>query len=101
LHESNINRIAEAGIASGCGGTKYCPKGGVTRGQMASLLARALDLPSSPTDFFSDDETSIHEPDINSIADAGIATGCAAGKYCSTAVVTWGQMAAFLHRALD
>ena len=57
--------------------------------------------PSSPTDFFTDDETSIHEPNINSIADDGIATGCAANKYCPTAVVTRGQMAAFLHRALD
>jgi TolB protein len=101
IHESNINRIAEAGIASGCGGTNYCPKAIVTREQMASFLARALDLPSSPTDFFTDDETSIHEPNINSIGDAGIATGCATDKYCPTAVVTRGQMAAFLHRALD
>jgi hypothetical protein len=40
-HEANINRIAEAGITHGCGGTRFCPDGAVTRGQMAALLHRA------------------------------------------------------------
>ena len=64
IHESNINRIAEAGIASGCGGTKYCPKAVVSREQMASFLARALDLSGAAPDAFTDDETSIHEPNV-------------------------------------
>ena len=92
--------IAEAGITSGCGATKYCPKAVVTREQMASFLTRALDLSGAAPDAFTDDETSIHEPNINLVARDGIATGCAANKYCPTAVVSRGQMAAFLHRAL-
>ena len=66
---------------------------------MASFLARALHLSGSAPDAFTDDETSIHEPNINLVAQAGITTGCWGSNYCPTALVTRGQMAAFLHRA--
>ena len=66
---------------------------------MASFLARALKLAGSAPDAFTDDETSIHEPNINLVAKAGVATGCGNNKYCPTQNVTRGQMAAFLHRA--
>jgi hypothetical protein len=36
--------------------------------------------------------------DIDAIADAGVTTGCAAGKYCPKDFVTREQMAAFLNR---
>jgi WD40-like Beta Propeller Repeat/S-layer homology domain len=42
-HELNINRVAAAGITTGCGGTNYCPSQDVTRGQMAAFLHRAFD----------------------------------------------------------
>ncbi len=99
IHEPNINRVYAAGITTGCGGSKFCPKGIVSRGQMASFLSRALDLSGPAPNAFTDDNGSIHEPNINLIAREGIATGCGGGKYCPTASVTRGQMAAFLHRA--
>ena len=99
LFEADINRVAAAGIASGCGTRRYCPDASVTRAQMASFLARALDLPPSATDFFTDDAGSIHEGAINAIADAGITSGCTATTYCPKGLVSRGQMAAFLHRA--
>ena len=43
IHEVNINLVAREGIASGCGGTNYCPSANVTRGQMAAFLHRAFD----------------------------------------------------------
>ena len=98
-HEPNINLVAKAGIATGCAATKYCPTALVSREQMASFLARALKLAGTAPDAFTDDEQSIHEPNINLVAKAGVATGCGNGKYCPTANVTRGQMAAFLHRA--
>ena len=101
IHETDINRVRAAGIATGCGGTNYCPTQLVTRGQMASFLARGFSLPSATLDYFTDDETSIHEPDINRVAKAGITSGCTATTYCPLSPVTRGQMAAFLHRALD
>jgi hypothetical protein len=67
---------------------------------MASFLARAFALPTTATDFFSDDTGSTHETDINRVAAAGITTGCGPSAYCPSGIVTRGQMAAFLHRAL-
>ena len=99
-HEADINRIAAAGITTGCQPGRYCPGGLVSRQEMASFLARGLDLPPSATDFFTDDESSPHEADINRIAAVGITTGCAPGLYCPGGLVSRGQMAAFLHRAL-
>jgi hypothetical protein len=42
IHHGAINRVAAAGITVGCGGTNFCPKGHVTRGQMAAFLRRAM-----------------------------------------------------------
>lgn len=45
--ESAIESLAAAGITRGCNppnNTRFCPNDYVTRGQMASFLARALDL---------------------------------------------------------
>ena len=100
-HEIAINRVAAAGIASGCTDTTYCPNSPVTREQMASFLDRAFDLAGTSEDFFTDDESSTHEIAINRVAAAGIASGCTTTTYCPKAVVTRGQMAAFLHRALE
>ncbi len=100
-HEADINWLASAGWTTGCGGGKYCPDAGVTRAQMASFLVRALEIPPTAADFFTDDEASTHEADINRLAAAGLTSGCGGGKYCPTAGVTRGQMAAFLRRALE
>ena len=101
IHEGDINRLAAADITLGCGGGRYCPTELVTRAQMASFLARALGLLSTSSDFFSDDEGSLHEADINRLAAAGITNGCGGGRYCPTDFVTREQMAAFLERALS
>jgi S-layer homology domain len=98
-HESNINKVREAGITSGCGTGKYCPTALVSRAQMASFLAKALALPSADGDTFTDDDGLVHEPNIERIAAATLTSGCSATKYCPTTSVTRGQMAAFLHRA--
>ncbi|MGH2382219.1 MAG: hypothetical protein ACRDG7_13495 [Candidatus Limnocylindria bacterium] len=42
-HETDINRVAAAGITRGCTETTYCPLQLVTRGQMAAFLHRSLD----------------------------------------------------------
>jgi minor extracellular serine protease Vpr len=99
-HEANINRIAAAGITVGCGPTTYCPNGLVTRAQMATFLTRAFDLPPTATDFFTDDEGNRHEANINRVAEAGITHGCGPTTFCPNGIVTRGQMAAFLHRAV-
>jgi hypothetical protein len=101
MHEADINRLAESGITLGCGPRRFCPAGQVSREQMASFLARALALPASPTDYFSDDQASAHQSDINRLAHAGVTNGCGGGLYCPVASVSREQMAAFLRRSFD
>ena len=99
--EISINRLAAAGITSGCATRRFCPDRTVTRGEMAAFLARAFDLSPLGPDHYRDDDGTMFEEDINAITDAGIATGCTSTRYCPTKSVSRGQMAAFLHRALD
>ena len=101
LHEVNIDRVAKAGITTGCGPGLYCPSVPVRRDQMASFLARAVGLSGIAPDAFTDDEGNIHELNINLVAEAGITTGCGLALYCPNGHVSRGQMAAFLQRAFD
>ncbi len=95
-----VEHLAEHAITLGCSGGNYCPNDPVTRAEMASFLDRALGLPDSTNNWFSDDEGSIHEGAINSVADAGITLGCGGGQYCPGSATTREQMAAFIRRAL-
>lgn len=101
VHEDDINRISDAAVTDGCGAARYCPTATVNRGEMASFLARALNLGPTSTDYFSDDNGSLHEDAINRLAKAGIVDGCGDGKYCPGWGVSREQMAAFIHRAFD
>jgi hypothetical protein len=49
-HENNIDRMAAAGMTSGCGSYKFCPTGSVTREQMAAFLHRVI-APRPPPPF--------------------------------------------------
>ncbi|MGH8927934.1 MAG: hypothetical protein ACRDWH_06255, partial [Acidimicrobiia bacterium] len=52
LHEPSIEAIFGAGITTGCSTspTLFCPSQPVTRGQMATFLARARQLPPADLD---------------------------------------------------
>ena len=89
----------DSGITKGCSATLFCPDDLVTRGQMAAFLDRALHLPGTTTDYFTDDNGTTFEASINRLAASGITAGCTAATFCPTADVTRGQMAAFLDRA--
>lgn len=101
IHQADIRALAEAGVTSGCGYGRYCPDQPLSRGEMAAFLARALGLPPASTDYFSDDEGSVFEANINALAAAGITSGCGSGRFCAEDPVTRGQMAAFLSRAFN
>jgi hypothetical protein len=100
IFRNDILWAASEGITGGCGSGVYCPTSPVTRAQMASFLVRAAGLPPSSADHFIDDESSIHENDINAIATADVTGGCTANRYCPAASVSRGQMASFLVRVL-
>lgn len=106
IFEADINRLAAAGVTSGCNpptNDNFCPDDNVTRGQMAAFMSRALSLPSTSSDYFTDDNGSVFESDINRFAAAGITQGCnppTNDNYCPDDLVTRAQMATFLTRAL-
>ena len=98
--EDDINRIAHAGVTTGCGARLYCPQTVVKRDQMATFLVRALDVPATSGDYFDDDERGAHEDSINRLAAAGIVQGCDERSYCPRERVTRAQMAVYLYRSL-
>jgi hypothetical protein len=104
--EGQIGAIAAAGITRGCNppdNDRFCPDEPVTRAQMAAFLVRAFGLPAPlSADRFTDDDGSVFEADIQTVAAYGIARGCnppANTAYCPDEQVTRAQMAALLHRA--
>jgi outer membrane protein assembly factor BamB len=99
-HSDAIDRVAAAGITVGCGdGAGFCPARTVTRAQMASFLARALELEPTSSPF--PDVQGPHAQSVGAVAAAGIARGCGDGTaYCPDRPVRRDQMAAFLRRAL-
>jgi hypothetical protein len=106
LFESDIDRLAEAGITLGCNppaNDRFCPDQDMTRGAMAAMLSRAFDLESDGDNHFIDDDGSLFEADIDSLASAGVTKGCnppTNDRFCPDDKVTRDQMASFLARAL-
>ena len=101
---AHTERLAELGVTQGCaaGPLRYCPYDHVTRAQMATFLVRVFDLPWGPPAGFSDvAATSVHAPNIDALADAGVTAGCGArpARYCPRRAVTRAQVATFLARA--
>jgi hypothetical protein len=99
VHEPNIEAIAREGITLGCAADRYCPAAPVRRDEMASFLARALDLSPLSSGPFTDIAGNPHLGAINAIAAAGITLGCASDRYCPAAEVRRDEMASFLARA--
>lgn len=99
-YEADIVALAYAGITSGCRPGYYCPESLVSREQMATFLARSLGLATARTDYFWDDGGSAHQSAINSIADAGISSGCGSGRFCPADTLNRAEMATFLVKGL-
>ncbi len=103
--ESSINKLAAAGITSGCNqaGTLYCPNNTVTREQMAAFLVRAYNLGGSTSgDPFIDDNGSVFEDHIERLRASGVTKGCNPpinNQYCPTNPVRRDEMATFIGRA--
>ena len=97
--------LAQEGITSGCADFSFCPGRPVTRAQMASFLARALDLepPRQQAGFVDVDSSGVHSANIEALFAAQITAGCSQQplSFCPHRPVTRAQMASFLAGALD
>jgi hypothetical protein len=106
IFEADIEKVAAAGVTVGCNppiNDRFCPNDRLTRAQMATLLARALELQPRQDGRFVDIAGSVHAQSINAIAAIGVTKGCnppANDRYCPGEPVTRAQMASFLARAL-
>jgi hypothetical protein len=97
-----VQALVDDGVIEGCGdGTNFCPGRSLTRAQLASLLVRALELPSSDGDHFRDVAGSVHEDNVNALAEAGITNGCTEDRFCPSDPITRAEMATMLARAFD
>ena len=106
VHAADVDALLAAGITAGCSSQplRFCPMEAVTRAQMASLLVRALELPTAvPSGFADVDPQSVHAADVDALLAAGITAGCSSQplRFCPMEAVTRAQMASFLVRALD
>ncbi|MEX0666982.1 MAG: PQQ-dependent sugar dehydrogenase, partial [Acidimicrobiia bacterium] len=99
----HIERVAELGIALGYPDGTFGPANPISRGEMAVMLFRALDLTAGPhTGTFSDVPDGLFFTGaVEAIAVAGITTGCGGGKFCPFDQVLRDQMASFIARAFD
>ena len=99
-----VERLAELGVTNGCelDPAEYCPEDPVPRAQMATFLTRAFVLWKTNTAGFVDTGGNGHEESIDALAGAGITGGCEVDppRFCPGGLVTRGQMATFLARAL-
>jgi uncharacterized protein YkwD len=100
-HRANIEGLFARGTTLGCSGDRYCPSASVTRGQMATFLARELGLSPRTADFRDVSSSNPHAGAIGALAARGITTGCDTGRFCPGDTVSRAQMATFLRRALN
>lgn len=101
IHEEDVTALWAAGITSGCDDWLFCPEDPVTRGELAALLTRALDLAVPADATFEDTGDSPFSAEIEALAAAGITQGCAPDRFCPEMTVSRAQLASFVVRALD
>ncbi|HSK23547.1 MAG TPA: S-layer homology domain-containing protein [Egicoccus sp.] len=100
-HHDAIVWLADNDITTGCGSRNFCPNLAVNRGQLATFLAKALDLPEPQRlDYFSDVAAShSHARGIAQLAERDISRGAPDGTYGPNRPVTREQMASLLSAA--
>lgn len=106
LHESAINKLAEARLVLGTSSTSYSPSASVSRAQMASFLVRAYEHVTSGTIAasdagFNDIARNVHRTNINKAANAGLAAGRSATTFAPAEDVRRDQMASFIRNTLE
>ncbi|MEX2620905.1 MAG: S-layer homology domain-containing protein [Egibacteraceae bacterium] len=101
VHREAILRLHERGVVNGCADGQFCPSGRVTRGQMATMTARALELTAQDSGHFTDVPAShTHADGIHALYEHGIVKGDA-GRFYPDREVRRDQMATFLYQGLD
>jgi hypothetical protein len=99
-YDDAVQALVDEGVLNGCLVDRFCPMDDLTRAQMASILVRALDLPATDRQYFSD-VRGVHTANINALAEAGITQGCAEAAFCPHQTVTREQAASLIAAAFE
>ncbi|MGM9926928.1 MAG: S-layer homology domain-containing protein [Bacillus sp. (in: firmicutes)] len=99
--EKEMRAMIEKGIIAGYENGKYAPGEQVSRGQFATFIARALNLPEGDHVFTDVSPKSSLASGINAAYAAGIVTGISTTKFAPDSNITRVEMAAMIDRALD
>jgi hypothetical protein len=103
VHAAAVDCAVWWEVARGTSTRTFTPDGTLTRGQIASFLARTIAaagvaLPASPPNAFDDDDGSVHEKAIDQMALLGVLAGKGERTYAPDDAVTRAQMATYLVR---
>ncbi|HDH02732.1 MAG TPA: S-layer homology domain-containing protein [Actinobacteria bacterium] len=96
-----INRLAAAGITLGCEERLFCVDEIISRAQFSAMLDRAFEFPTPTEDAFDDDNGYWAEDVLNALAGAGVMAGCEPRMACPSEMLSRGQAATLILRALD
>lgn len=104
-HVESIDCVVWWGVSQGLDDERFGPGGLVTRGQLASFLARLLQMsgvvvPEELPSAFTDTVGTTHEREIDMLAHLGVVSGTADGTFGPREPVTRGQMASLVVRTV-
>jgi peptidoglycan-N-acetylglucosamine deacetylase len=101
VHGANIEQAADRGWTQGTTADRYEPGRDVTRGQVASLVARAYDVPDGDPDRFPDVTGSVHRYAIGGLAEASVLEGYGDGTFGPQDPMSRAEIASVLARVDD
>jgi hypothetical protein len=105
VHESSIRCEAAYGFINGTTSTTFSPSAPVTRGQVASFIARGVAFARVPLDTtahgFTDIAGNVHEEAINALANLGVLNGTSPTTFSPDQAVTRAQFASMGARLLN
>ena len=102
VHAGAINVLAQEGWLIGYPDGRFRPWEPLTRAQLATLLARAIDEPlvTPASDPYPDvSRTDVHAPGIAALAAVGVRGNCGSGRFCPQDIARRDSTASFVHMA--
>jgi hypothetical protein len=103
-HIRNVNLLHEVGVARGFEDGTYGPTLSITRAQMASFIARAIEEVSGeqlPRARVFRDVSGVHRANIEKLAAIGVVEGRRSGIFAPDRPTSRAQMASFIARTMD
>lgn len=100
-HKAAIEELVARSVTDGFGDGTFRPTAAVTRGQVATFLGRALNIPQRSGSGIRDVAGSPHERYIYALTERGILTGYSDGTFRPQEPLRREHMAVIIARALD